>query len=932
MLVGLALTVATIAFAFAGWLEPLENFLYDRRARWCQFHVRKPADSIVHLCIDDASTDQHALGRFPWSRDKWALLIDELSRAKPNVVALDVIFPDVENDENDKALAGAFERAGNILLGANIHVSAERTDPDYRWAVAEMRKDLQTGDDALWERLPAQRRAATTKAKWIEQYFFSARRAAMRQRIDEEFANVDPSLGPEVVAVHLRQRVFPNLDPTTDNVLTRIFAHEFQKARATRELERFGRQKPEGVGTVLRAGSDDASIVALSAPAVAAGFVDYQPPRDGITRAVPLWMEYRGRLIPQFGFAVACRHLGVDPADVDVRPDRLVLRHPRRGAIEVPVHPYRSERLGDVDHYLDVPVLGGAQWEATFDHPDHREWKQIASVNRVWRVVQMDQLWQTNCREFDRALMDCLPVMEVYEVEGAKETLARLKGAMPPHADVATREALAKQFAPAAIELAENIRQILPESSPELRGKQQVWIHNLNAAHRAMPRQVAEARALAERVTAERAAMAREFGGKAVLVGFTATGSTDMIATPLHGRCPGVLVHGMVANGILTGELWTHWPRWPSFLVAFAMGLLISWFVAAMPPWASVLSSLSLLAAFLLIDGIVLFDYADRILDAAAPVAVSAVVWSNLTLRRFIVEKAERERITGRFRSYVDPTLVQYVQEHPELTRLQGEEAEMTVVFTDLAGFTTTSEQLGPKVVEILNEYMTLMVPIIRRHEGYVNKFLGDGIMFFYNALKPNPRHAACAADTVLEMFPVIEAFNRSLEARGLPTVVMRAGIASGTMIVGDAGAVDGADFTVLGDKVNLAARLEGANKSFGTSIMINERGAALLGDEFILQPLGNLQVKGKNEGVRVFSPLARRDRATPEQLRLAELSKGIVDAYEQGRFEDGCQLLDAYAAEFGKTKLYKLYFELCENCRTERPAAFDGRVVLTEK
>jgi class 3 adenylate cyclase/CHASE2 domain-containing sensor protein len=935
MIVGLALTAATIALAFAGWLEPLENFLYDRRARWCQFHVRKPTESIVHLCIDDASIDQHALGRFPWSRDKWARIIDELSLAKPKVIALDVIFPDAENDENDAALAGAFQRAGNVLLGANLELQVERTDLGYRWAVAELKKDLLLDEEGLWDRVPAARRVGTTTAQWVEGVFLPARRDALRQRMDDELAKLDPSLDPDVIAVHVRQALFPTLDPTTPPTtpVLRIFSQQFEKARATRELDRFSRAKPDGMTTALRAPADNASIVRLSSASVAAGFVDYPTSRDGIIRGVPLWMEYRGRLVPQFGFAAACRQLDVDPADVEIHADRLVLKPPGGAPIDVRVHRYRSEKFGDVGYYFDVPLFGGDAWEATFDYPEHREYgRQIASVNKVWRIVQADQHWRENCAEFDRATLRCLSVMEAFVVPGAKDAYQRLQSATPAYTDLAARQAIAAQFDAAAVKLLADIREVLPESDADERKQREEAIRLLKSGHDAMSRLLEETRKLAAQVASSREELLRDFKGKTLLVGSTATSSTDLVPTPLHGRCPGVLVHGMVYNGIVSGEMWTHWPRWPSFAVALVMGLLISWFVAAMPPWASVLSSFSLLAAFLLIDGLVLFDYADRILDAAAPVAVSAIVWSNLTLRRFIVEKAERERITSRFRSYVDPTLVAYVQEHPELTRLAGEEGELTVVFTDLAGFTTTSEQLGPKVVEILNEYMTLMVPIIRRHEGYVNKFLGDGIMFFYNALKPNPKHAACAVDTALEMFPVIDAFNKSLEERGLPTVVMRAGIASGLMIVGDAGAVDGADFTVLGDKVNLAARLEGANKSFGTSIMINERGAELLGDEFVLQPLGNLQVKGKNEGVRVFAPLARRDKATPEQLRLAELSKGIVDAYEQGRFEDGCNLLDAHAKEFGKTKFYKLFLELCQSCQAERPEKFDGRVVLTEK
>ena len=199
------------------------------------------------------------------------------------------------------------------------------------------------------------------------------------------------------------------------------------------------------------------------------------------------------------------------------------------------------------------------------------------------------------------------------------------------------------------------------------------------------------------------------------------------------------------------------------------------------------------------------------IYGAAAPLATAFLVWSMLTLVRFIREQTQKRKITARFRSYVDPQLVNYVLDNIDEDFFAGQVRLLTVVFTDLAGFTTISETLREKTVPLLNRYMSLMLPIIRENNGLWNKFLGDGIMFFYGAPIENPQsrrrrcpHRACRCRKA--MIP----FNEEIKKQDLPPVTMRAGISTGPMIVGDAGSTDikhgASDYTVLGDEVNLGA------------------------------------------------------------------------------------------------------------------------------
>jgi len=225
------------------------------------------------------------------------------------------------------------------------------------------------------------------------------------------------------------------------------------------------------------------------------------------------------------------------------------------------------------------------------------------------------------------------------------------------------------------------------------------------------------------------------------------------------------------------------------------------------------------------------------------------------------------------------------------------------------------------------------MVPIIRENNGYVNKFLGDGMMFFYGAPRETQGHAIHAVSAVLRMQETLLEFNELLARRGLPLLGMRAGIATGSVTVGDAGPADASDYTVLGDDVNFAARLESANKATDTQVLINNRAAELVSAHFLLRPIGNIQVVGKTEGVFVYEPLCRMAEADDERKQLVDDTLEVINAFVAARFTDCLASLDAFEAKYGRDKLTTLYREYCGQFIKEPPGdTFTGRIVLTEK
>jgi adenylate cyclase len=431
----------------------------------------------------------------------------------------------------------------------------------------------------------------------------------------------------------------------------------------------------------------------------------------------------------------------------------------------------------------------------------------------------------------------------------------------------------------------------------------------------------------------QRARLRERLSERVVFVGSIATGAADFVSSSLDAQCPGVYLHGATFNAVMTGEFLRTAPRWTSVAATVAVGLLTTVAIALLSPPTALAAVLLLAGGYAALNGVVLFDRHNLIVGAAGPLVAAGVVWSGVTLIQFVREIGERARLTKRFSSYVDPTLVNYVIENPEQIRLEAHEKELTVCFTDLAGFTTLSEKLRAQSAKLLGQYMETMVPLIRARRGYVNKFLGDGIMFFFGAPVDNADHAADAVGAVLDMQRALVPFNVRLTEQGLPTLAMRTGLSTGMMVVGDAGPSFASDYTVLGDAVNLAARLESANKAFGTTNLITGRTAELLGGRYVVRPIADLLVVGKEQSVFVHEAIAPAESATDGQKRLAALTAEMVSCFAAGRFDDCLRAAAELDKEFGPSKLTARYTEEAEAHRRQPPdPAFRGQIRLMAK
>ena len=357
------------------------------------------------------------------------------------------------------------------------------------------------------------------------------------------------------------------------------------------------------------------------------------------------------------------------------------------------------------------------------------------------------------------------------------------------------------------------------------------------------------------------------FRNKIVIIGASATGSYENHPTPLGDKVPGFLEHATAIDNLLHNDVIRPAPGWLQpvlVIVMSAAGVLILIFVRSTS--ADVLLMLAAIALYVSIS-YTLFVHWNFWLPTAAPLVTLVLSYFSCGAIRFATTGRELRRTRGTLDRYISPQLVGYVLNHLEEINLAGEKRELTIFFSDVRNFTTITEQSDPiELIALLNEYLTAMTEIIFKHDGIVDKFIGDGILAYWGAFTPGKNHALLAARASLEMTRRLEELNREWQSVGRQPISIGIGLNTGDVIFGNVGSGKKIEFTVIGDAVNLASRLEGLNKQFGTSIIISESTRSRLGDAAVVRALGGVQVKGKTVETQVYE-LQWLDSTAPQRL-----------------------------------------------------------------
>jgi adenylate cyclase len=281
--------------------------------------------------------------------------------------------------------------------------------------------------------------------------------------------------------------------------------------------------------------------------------------------------------------------------------------------------------------------------------------------------------------------------------------------------------------------------------------------------------------------------------------------------------------------------------------------------------------------------------------------------------------------------------MVEKLQRNPELLQLGGESRELSIMFTDVRGFTSISEHYGKDVqglTKIMNRYMTAMTAKIRENQGTLDKYIGDAQMAFWNAPLDDADHAKNAVRTGLQMMGSLDAFNQEVTAEGIPAFGMGLGINTDTVVVGNMGSDQRFDYTCLGDGVNLAARLEGQSKPYGVKIVLGTKTAQLVKDEYFVLELDCIAVKGKKEGVTIYTVLGRNDEVNVARAD-TQMHEAMLALYRQQRFDQAIKFCQDLKGRFaGKMDhYYDAWIERCEEMKhVGLPQDWDGVFRATSK
>jgi adenylate cyclase len=422
--------------------------------------------------------------------------------------------------------------------------------------------------------------------------------------------------------------------------------------------------------------------------------------------------------------------------------------------------------------------------------------------------------------------------------------------------------------------------------------------------------------------------------GAIVLVGTTAAGLKDLRVTPVQSVYPGVEVHANMIAGILDGNIKEHPPYTlgVEFILLLASGLLLAFLLPALSPIKATFATLVVGAALVALN-LYMWQEFNHVLPIASLVLLVAVLFIFNMSYGFFIESRGKRQLAGLFGQYVPRELVDEMAQDPEAFTLEGESRELTVLFSDVRGFTSISEGLDPKqLTHLMNEYLTPMTHAIHHHRGTIDKYMGDAIMAFWGAPIRDEQHARHALYAAMEMLEKLKQVQAEFKAKGWPEINIGIGLNTGVMTVGNMGSEFRMAYTVMGDAVNLGSRLEGLTKEYGVQIIVGEATRAAI-PGFVFRELDVVRVKGKDKPVAIYEPVCpvgEDDEAMMEELALY---CDALTVYRAQNWSSAEEKFTALQRDYPERYLYALYKKRIAYFRDHPPGfGWDGAFTFTTK
>ena len=425
-----------------------------------------------------------------------------------------------------------------------------------------------------------------------------------------------------------------------------------------------------------------------------------------------------------------------------------------------------------------------------------------------------------------------------------------------------------------------------------------------------------------------------ELRDKIVIVGTSAQGLLDLRSTPVREDFPGVEVHANLVSGFLDGSI-MHKPDVVLAISVFTILVIGLPFAFLLPRLSAVTSTFAVLVVLAVLLAINLYAWKAQhfVLNIAAPLTMVGLLYLLNMAWGFFSEARSRRLMSGLFGTYVPKELVAEMSKNPEEYSMRGESRTMTVFFSDVRDFTSISEGLSAEELsDLMNTYLTAMTEVIQERRGTIDKYIGDAIMAFWGAPVPDPDHATHGLQAALDMQKRIRTLDPEFAKRGWPLLHVGAGLNCGEMNVGDMGSRFRRAYTVMGDAVNLASRLEALTKEYGVGILVTQN-IVNEAKGFAYREIDTVSVKGKQEGVTIFEPLGREEEAGDTVRQEAARWEKALALYRKQRWDEAEALLRALSQAAPEAKLYRLYLKRIEHFRQNTPGpAWNGLWVFTTK
>ncbi len=717
--------------------------------------------------------------------------------------------------------------------------------------------------------------------------------------------------------------------------------------------------------------------------------VNFSTDADGMVRRVPIVIGYEGRAVLHMGFAAAAEILDLDVARMSMpRARRLTIPRKSGGPpLNVPL---------DGNGNLIIPWAKTAKdWREGADFPH-------VSAAKVWSIVDARRKLESNRKLAAYRIAEVIGLakgdVKVIEGQGQAGAARSAGGGLPAPltaagsaseanraADHPYREKVNRLLAlerelhyarltgdrrPAETEArateAAALRQSVEqeqrlqasmvrmacqqlaempeeefETDPTLRAERDRFF----AARRILDGEIAEIERTNEALDGTIADLKRQLEDtlkdKYVFLGYAATAHGDIVATPIDPRTNGVMCHAHVLNAFLQERFIGRPAAWLEIVACVALGVLAGLLTATRGPRIALLVTLILVSGYVLFNGLGLFQ--NGVWFALASVVVTVCfVWAFVTLFRQFTAERDKRLFRKQLSQYTSPAIAAKIAESPEAAQAfkTVQTRDVTCIFSDLAGFTSIAESEDAEVVQrVLNAYLQRMSQVIWDHRGLINKFMGDGIMAFFNpSVDPLPDHPRTACRTALAMFDALEQLKREQaggngEAAIFQKLRMRIGLACGPCMNGDLGSELKADYTVIGDVVNLAARLEPANKVFGTRIMVSDAVRQQVQESYEFRHLADLQVKGKARTVPVYEIVCPKGKLPEEEREYIARFEAGVELYRQRKWDECIvhftRMLSRRFDDLGASR----YIDACQEFKTFPPEEnWNGALELKEK